>query len=127
MVPAAAAPVLKALRIAFGLLWVFLCLYLARALNHNLPTGLPDSIIGMLLLFLLLWMRILPVKWVEPGVSPLLKWMGLLFVPAGAGVVEHLPLLAENGLTIAIIAAISTFMIMASVGWFYQWWEQRRS
>lgn len=121
------ANVLATLKLLFGLVWIFGCLYLARGFNAWLPTGLPDSILGMLLLFVLLWSRLLPIRWVEPGATPLLKWMGLLFVPAGAGVIDHFPLLANDGLTIVLTAGVSTFLIMTSVGWLYQWWEHKRS
>jgi putative effector of murein hydrolase LrgA (UPF0299 family) len=49
---------------------------------------------------------------VENGARGLLAHLSLLFVPAGVGVVQKLDLLAEHGLAIAAILAISVVITL---------------
>jgi hypothetical protein len=63
-----------------------LCLPLRRYfLASLLPITIPGSIIGMLILFVLLALQVLPAKWVNPGCYVLIRYMALLFVPIGVG------------------------------------------
>lgn len=43
----------------------------------------------MLILFVLLALQILPAKWVNPGCYVLIRYMALLFVPIGVGVMQY--------------------------------------
>jgi holin-like protein len=56
----------------------------------------------------------------------LLKYLGLLFVPAGVGVVTELPALRENALAICIAIPVSTFLGLAVTGVLMQWLVGRR-
>lgn len=47
----------------------------------------------MLILFVLLALQILPAKWVNPGCYVLIRYMALLFVPIGVGVMQYFDLL----------------------------------
>ena len=76
---------------------------LARA--FGLPV--PGPVIGMVLLFAaLLARRREPPEPLARTADALLSNLGLLFVPAGVGVVLHLPMLARDAapLSLAIIA-----------------------
>lgn len=54
---------------------IYLCLFTGDALAALLPIAIPGSIIGMLLLFTLLSLQILPTKWVKPGCQLLIRYM----------------------------------------------------
>jgi Putative effector of murein hydrolase LrgA len=60
---------------------IYACLYAGIWLASLLPITIPGSIIGMLLMFVLLALQILPAKWVNPGCVLLIRYMALLFVP----------------------------------------------
>ncbi len=49
---------------------------------------IPGSVIGMLLLWGALEMRLVRLSWIDGGSRLLLAALGLLFVPAGAGFVQ---------------------------------------
>lgn len=72
-----------------ALLLIYLCLFVGNALAALLPFAIPGSILGMLLLFALLSTQILPAKWVKPGCHLLIRYMVLLFVPIGVGVMKY--------------------------------------
>ena len=70
-----------------ALLWLFLIAGRGAADVLGLP--LPGSVLGMLLLWGALEAGLVRLTWVEDGARALLAVLGLLFVPAGVGVVEY--------------------------------------
>ncbi|WP_411015442.1 CidA/LrgA family protein, partial [Salmonella sp. s51992] len=68
---------------------IYACLYAGIAIAALLPITIPGSIIGMLILFVLLAFQILPAKWVQPACNLLIRYMALLFVPIGGGVMQY--------------------------------------
>ena len=93
-------------------LFIYLCLYVGTALSSLLPVKIPGSIIGMLVLFLLLALHILPVDWVKPGCSLLIRYMTLLFVPASVGIMNHLDLLSAQFGPIIVSNVLSTIIVL---------------
>ena len=51
--------------------------------------SMPGSLIGMLMLFLLLSIRILPLKWFEEGAEKLIVFLPLFLIPSTTGLVEY--------------------------------------
>ncbi|WP_372623089.1 CidA/LrgA family protein [Falsiroseomonas sp.] len=86
---------------------------LARALG--LPV--PGPVIGMVLLFVLLLLR---GREAPTGLGAtadgLLNNLGLLFVPAGVGVVLHLPLLARDWAPLSLAVLAGTLAAIAATG-----------
>ncbi|VFS34842.1 inner membrane protein YohK [Enterobacter cancerogenus] len=72
---------------------IYACLYAGIFIASLLPITIPGSIIGMLILFVLLALQVLPAKWVNPGCFVLIRYMALLFVPIGVGVMQYFDLL----------------------------------
>ncbi|WP_128083560.1 CidA/LrgA family protein [Paenibacillus sp. DMB5] len=71
-----------------GVLYVF---YLAGdVLQKLLHLPVPGSIVGLLLLFVLLLLKIVPVKLIENGSSFILAYLPMFFIPATAGIMNHL-------------------------------------
>ena len=46
--------------------------------------------------------------------------MGVCFVPAGVGIINHLELVKEFGVVIVAITFASTFILLTIVGLYYQ-------
>ena len=70
-----------------AVLWLFLLA--GRGLADLLGLPLPGSVLGMLLLWGALEAGIVRLGWIDTGARALLAILGLLFVPAGVGVVEY--------------------------------------
>ena len=96
---------------------IYACLYAGIALAALLPITIPGSIIGMLILFLLLAFQILPAKWVQPACHLLIRYMALLFVPIGVGVMQYWDLLRAQLGPVVISCAISTLVVFVVVSW----------
>src|SRR5260221_2580388 len=82
-----------------------------ESLNRICSFGVPEPVIGM---FLWAWFLLRkPTALSEPLVSTthaLLKCLGLLFVPAGVGVIGNLNLIAREWIPILVALVGSTFL-----------------
>ena len=94
----------------------------ARALG--LPV--PGPVIGMVLLFAALMLRGREApKDLTRTADGLLGNLGLLFVPAGVGVVIHLPVLARDWAPISLAVLAGTLAAIAATGRLAQWLLRR--
>ena len=98
-------------------LLIYACLYAGIAIAALLPITIPSSIIGMLILFLLLALQILPAKWVKPGCHVLIRYMALLFVPVGIGVMQYVDVLRAQFGPVVVSCFISTLVVFLVVSW----------
>lgn len=100
---------------------------LGEALAYLLALPLPGPVIGMLGLFLC-WPLL--GRWKERvealGVG-LLSHLGLLFVPAGVGVMLHLDLLAAWWAPLLLVLVASTALTMALTVWIFSRLQAWRS
>ena len=85
-----------------------------------IPFPVPGSVVGMILVFALLQLRVLPVKWVESGAAWLLAFLGLFYVPYGVGVVESGSLIGEWGLQVVILIAVTVLVVFVFSGWVFR-------
>ena len=90
---------------------IYACLYAGIYISSLLPITIPGSIIGMLIMFVLLALQILPAKWVNPG------YMALLFVPIGVGVMQYYDILRAQFGPIVVSCAVSTVIVFLVVSW----------
>jgi putative effector of murein hydrolase LrgA (UPF0299 family) len=108
----------------------FLVLLLAQlageGLHRALHLPLPGPVLGMALLAaVLLLRRRAPDAALVKTSNGLLTWLGLLFVPAGAGIVANLSLLRSAWLPIAVALLLST-VLTANVTALVMQWLMRR-
>ena len=85
-----------------GLLVLTICLLCGNLISHLLPIMIPGSIIGLLILFFLLALHIIPVCWVKNSCSFFMRYMMVLFIPAAVGIMDNYPLFMENWVPIVI-------------------------
>jgi holin-like protein len=100
---------------------ILLCQLAGEIVVRGLALPMPGPVVGMLLLLGLLLLRDraslfargpLQGGGVETASKGLLAHLSLLFVPAGVGVVQKLDLLAQHGLAIAAVLAISVVITL---------------
>src|SRR5471030_1903150 len=111
---------MKAMRNAITLLFqyirafvlIYLCLYAGIGISSLLPLTIPGSIIGMLILFVLLSTQIVPQRWVKPGCNVLIRYMALLFVPIGVGVMTYYDILRAQFGPLVVSCMISTLIVL---------------
>lgn len=99
---------------------LLLFLALGEAVSHSLDLPVPGPVLGMGGLYLYLTLRNAPLAPMQRAAHALLRFLPLLFVPAGLGVIEHLGLLRSEGLAIVVSLVVSTALAMAVTGWVLQ-------
>jgi len=100
---------------------ILLCQLAGEVMVRGLALPMPGPVVGMLILLLLLLARDrfallargpLQGEGVEGASRGLLAHLSLLFIPAGVGVVQKLDLLAEHGIAILLILAVSVVITL---------------
>jgi holin-like protein len=96
--------------------------FVGEALHRALHLPLPGPVLGMAILatILLLRKREPDVALVQTS-NGLLRWLGLLFIPAGAGVVANLGLFRTAWLPIVVALIVSTALTIAVTALVMQW------
>ncbi len=90
--------------------------YIGIFIQKMLNLSIPGSIIGMLLLFLLLQIKLVKEKWFAEGSKLLLSHLALLFVPATVGVMQYFSLFQGKGSIAVVIVFLSTMLVMSISG-----------
>ncbi|HQT66655.1 MAG: hypothetical protein B7Z78_08385 [Rhodospirillales bacterium 20-60-12] len=103
---------------AFSLL--LLCQLAGTVISQAAGLPIPGAVLGLVLLLVVLIIRRGPSPALHSTASGLLKNLGLLFVPAGVGVVNELHVLRDNALAIAVAIPVSTILGLVVTGWVMQ-------
>lgn len=102
--------ILKELAIYFGITFI------SEIIAKLLPINIPPSIIGIVILFTLLELKVLKIEDVEMTGDYLIKIMPILFVPAGVGLIKYLDVLKIVAVPMVFVITLSTAIIMTAVG-----------
>jgi len=96
-----------------------------RAITH---TKVPGPVFGMILLaaFYILRRRE-PSPALEHAADGLLSWLGLLFVPAGVGIVANIALIRSAWLPISVALVASPFITLMTTAWIMHRFGNRSS
>ncbi len=100
----------RSLGIGFLVLLAFLAAGQFAAWGLGWP--IPGSVLGMVLLAAALLAGVVRVEVVKPCADLLLKHLGLFFVPAGVGLIQHFDLLGEQWLPILAGTVVSTVAVL---------------
>jgi holin-like protein len=84
------------------------------------------NVIGMLLLFALLCAGVVKGETVRPAAKFLLGTMALFFIPFGVGLIDSYEVIMDNIVAIGVATVVSTFAVIAVVGWVFQLVNRRR-
>jgi putative effector of murein hydrolase LrgA (UPF0299 family) len=103
-----------------GLFSLLVCQLAGEALAHWLHVPVPGPVIGILLLVAAIGLRhALTGRDATDAAGPvgstadtLLRNLGLMFVPAGAGIIQSIGLVASNGVAVGVALAGSTIITL---------------
>lgn len=70
---------------------IFACTFAGELMRYTIPLPVPANIYGLLLLFLLLVTKIVPLSSVETTGNFLIDFMPVMFIPAGVGIISSWP------------------------------------
>lgn len=103
-----------------GFLILLSCQLAGEWLMLALGLPIPGPVAGMLILFAgLLWYGEVPPALRFPA-EGLIRYLTLLFVPAGVGLVQHFELLGNEWLVVALTLVSSTFLTMIATAMIFR-------
>jgi holin-like protein len=97
---------------------LLLCQLIGEAIARLADLPVPGPVLGLVLLLAILALRRGVPSALESTAGGLLKHFSLLFVPAGVGVLQHLPRIEAEWLAIAaalLVSSVSTIVVTAAV------------
>lgn len=97
-----------------------LIVLLSKLIEKMLPFVMPASVIGLVLLFLALSVKLIKLEEVEGVGDKLVANIGLFFVPAGVSVINSLGILKAHFILDIILIFTSTVILLVSTGWMTQ-------
>ena len=100
--------------------------FAGEALRAVIPLPVPAGVYGLALLFLCLCLGVVKLERVKGAADFLLEIMPVLFVPGVVGLMDLWGVLQGVLLPLAIIALLSTLIVMAVTGHIAQWVIRRK-
>ena len=101
--------------IVYTIIAISLCLIAGKVLNSAVG-GLPASLYGMIIYCLLLQLGWLVPDKVHNASQWGIKHMGVCFIPAAVGVINHFELIKNHGHAIVVIIIFTTFVLVTFTG-----------
>jgi holin-like protein len=100
---------------------LILCQFIGEVIARAVGLPLPGPVIGMVLLLVFLVVRDrAPNPELNQTAGWLLRHFGLLFVPAGVGVITQLDVIGDNWVALLVAIPISTMLGLFVTGWIMQ-------
>ena len=90
--------------------------FIGEILHELLPLPIPASIYGIVLLFLCLELKMIPVSSVKEASGFLIEIMPVMFIPAAVGLIDSWQTIREAWVSYVVITAVSTVAVMAVSG-----------
>lgn len=122
---------MKIIRIIIQVVVLYLFYMAGDFLQKLLHLPVSGSIVGLLLLFVLLLCKVIPVRWIEDGATTVLAYLPLFFIPATTGIVNHMDIFSGRGLLLILILIVSSVLTIAvaahSSKWLSSWSSKRTS
>jgi Putative effector of murein hydrolase LrgA len=109
-----------------GLFFILLFYFIGDALSILIRGFIPGSVIGMILLFLSLFFKLLRPDYVRETATLITKNMAVFFVPATVGLMVYAEFLSNSIEVIASAVLISTVLTLVAVAAVQEYFENRR-
>ena len=93
---------LKALAYIFGFLLI------GEAITYFFEVPIAGNILGMVLIFVALRLKIVKLKDIKPASDKLIKYLVLFFIPYGVGLMTYFEIIADYWMPISIAVIAST-------------------
>lgn len=92
--------------------YIFLFLFLGELLVSLIEMPIPGNILGMILVFAALKLKLIKIQSVKPASDKLLKYMVLFFIPYGVGLMSYFDFIKTNWNTLVLATGLSTLITL---------------
>ncbi len=99
------------------LVLILIISFIGTEVQRILHIPLAGSIVGLIIFYLLLQFKIIPVSWVNEGADFLLKTMVFFFIPSVVGVMDVVSDITLNYLLFFLIIILGTCLVALSSGY----------
>lgn len=106
----------RLMNLLLGLTIIFGVQKISEFFAMKFSINFPASLIGMFIFSVLLYFKIIPIKWVKSACNLLLSNMVLFFVPIVVGITLYFDILAQNLLALCLVVMLSTMFTMVLTG-----------
>lgn len=103
-----------------GFAIILLIQFISTWLLATFAISFPPALLGMIILTILLLTNYIKIEWVEATCTVLIEKMGMLFVPAGVGMLLYLDIIAKEWLPLFATIFITSIVIMVATGLFIE-------
>ncbi|WP_085535338.1 CidA/LrgA family protein [Massilibacteroides vaginae] len=103
------------MKIVEGVFFIFLFYFLGECISYLVDGFLPGSIIGMVLLFLSLHLKIINSSKVKATAQIITGNMMIFFIPAAVGLMTNFAFLRENWIPLLVACVFSTILVLVVV------------
>ena len=109
--------------IQIGILSIYY--YLGTLIVNWTQIIIPPSIIGLVLLWLSLYFKLIKADYIKDGAGFLIAFLTLFFIPSTVGVIEYPELLTLHGVYLVLAVIISTLLAIFISGKVCLWIERK--
>ena len=95
---------------------IFIINYIGTIISKTLALPIPGTIIGLLLLFVLLYYKIIKLNMIENVANFLLANMTMFFMPPTVKIMDSYQLLQGNFIKFVVLIIVSTVITMGVTG-----------
>ncbi len=110
-----------------GMSVLLICQFLGELLARGLTLPVPGPVFGMVILLVVLMVRGKVPDSLRLTGEGLLRYLTLLFVPAGVGLMVHFQLIGQDLWPILITLVLSTALTLGVTAWVLDRLNRRRS
>lgn len=108
-----------------GFFFILFFFFLGQLISLLIHGFIPGSVIGMILLFLALFFKVIKPENVRSTATVITKNMAVFFVPAAVGLMAYVELVSHNFLAIIVGIGISTILTIITVALLQEYLENR--
>ncbi|MFB7141384.1 CidA/LrgA family protein [Gottfriedia sp. NPDC056225] len=105
---------MKFVQLIVQISFLYLLFFIGNLIQQYFHLMIPGSIIGMFLLFGILFIPFFNEKWIQNGSNFLSKHLTLLFIPATVGIMRYPSILNFHGFISIIIVLVSTAVVFST-------------
>ena len=105
------------IKLILQLALIMLITFIGTEVQKLLHIPLAGSIVGLMLFFLLLQVKIVPESWINVGADFLLKTMVFFFIPSVVGIMDVASNITMNYILFFIVIIIGTCLVALSSGY----------
>ncbi|RXJ49987.1 CidA/LrgA family protein [Gelidibacter gilvus] len=91
---------------------LFLFLGLGELIKYFIEIPIPGNILGMVLIFIALKLKLIKLEWVKPASDTLLNYLVLFFIPFGVGLMSYFDFINLYWVILCVAAGLSTLITL---------------